>query len=116
MNELLQATDLCLFRDGKAIIDRLDVTLTAGEMVALIGPNGAGKRQQPVGDGYLLQLQHRYLASATLMLSITIGSSGVMSGAKRWITLPSRPIRNFSKFHRMSPCSFGARPLLSMRS
>ena len=43
MMEMLEATGLCLARDGKTVIDNLDVTLSGGERVALIGPNGAGK-------------------------------------------------------------------------
>lgn len=30
-------------RGGRAIVDRLDLTLRAGEMLAMVGPNGAGK-------------------------------------------------------------------------
>ena len=43
MMEMLEATGLYLARDGKTVIDNLDVTLSGGELVALIGPNGAGK-------------------------------------------------------------------------
>ena len=41
--------------------------------------------------------------------------AGVISGEKRWITLPSLPTKNFSKFHKISSGYSGARPLLARR-
>lgn len=43
MMKQLQASGLHFARGSRMLIDNLDVTLNAGEMVALIGPNGAGK-------------------------------------------------------------------------
>lgn len=43
MSERLQARGVSLAIGDRTIIDRLDVTLSGGELVALIGPNGAGK-------------------------------------------------------------------------
>jgi ABC-type cobalamin transport system ATPase subunit len=51
-----------------------------------------------------------------LTLLITMGSSGVISGEKRWMTFPSLPTRNFSKFHKISSGYSGARPLLTIRA
>ena len=41
------------------------------------------------------------------MAVMILGSSGGVSGAKRARTLPSRPMRNFSKFQRSSGSSLG---------
>ena len=41
--ETLQAKGLRFTHNARTLIEHLDLTLAAGEMVALIGPNGAGK-------------------------------------------------------------------------
>jgi iron complex transport system ATP-binding protein len=40
---LLNATDITVRLGGRTIVDSANVTLSAGELVALVGPNGAGK-------------------------------------------------------------------------
>ena len=40
---VLRAQNVDLVRDGKLILDRISVTIRAGEHWALLGPNGAGK-------------------------------------------------------------------------
>ncbi|MBT9288158.1 ABC transporter ATP-binding protein [Prosthecodimorpha staleyi] len=40
---LLEARALSVALDGRPVLDRVDLTLKAGEFVGLIGPNGAGK-------------------------------------------------------------------------
>src|ERR1700734_482320 len=40
---VLRAQNVDLVRDGKLILDRISVTVRAGEHWALLGPNGAGK-------------------------------------------------------------------------
>ncbi|MBL0681208.1 heme ABC transporter ATP-binding protein [Aeromonas dhakensis] len=40
---LLHCRQLSLSRDGRPILDRLDLSLQAGSLTALLGPNGAGK-------------------------------------------------------------------------
>jgi zinc transport system ATP-binding protein len=40
---LIAATGVSLRRDGKTLLDRIDIEVGAGEIVTLIGPNGAGK-------------------------------------------------------------------------
>ncbi len=40
---VLRAQNVDLVRDGKLILDRINVTIRAGEHWALLGPNGAGK-------------------------------------------------------------------------
>jgi len=40
---LISGRGLTLSRGGRAILDRVDVDISAGEIVTLIGPNGAGK-------------------------------------------------------------------------
>ena len=78
---------------------------------------GAKRRQTPrFFDIPQLHQKRHYFANAPLMAATSSGSSGVISGEKRWITWPSLPSRNFSKFHKMSPTLAGARPLLAIRS
>ena len=50
-----------------------------------------------------------FLAISASIAWITSGASGLTLGANRLTTLPSRPIRNFSKFQLIGP----AKPLLS---
>ncbi len=52
---------------------------------------------------------HRY-ASAASIAARRRGSSAVTSGAKRARTWPSRPTRNFSKFHSTPGAGFGSMP------
>lgn len=40
---LLSARALCYARKGRTILDRVDISVGAGEIVTVIGPNGAGK-------------------------------------------------------------------------
>ena len=40
---LLQARDISVRLGGTAVVQQVDLTLRAGELVALVGPNGAGK-------------------------------------------------------------------------
>ncbi len=40
---LLAARGVTLSRDGRTILDHIDIDIGAGEIVTLIGPNGAGK-------------------------------------------------------------------------
>lgn len=42
-NEVLTVQDLCLERDGRAILEGVNSHLRRGERVALVGPNGGGK-------------------------------------------------------------------------
>ena len=39
----LQATGLLLHLGGRPVVNRVDITLAAGQWTALVGPNGAGK-------------------------------------------------------------------------
>ncbi len=41
--ELLRISEVCLHFNGRTILDGVDLTLQAGEIVTIIGPNGAGK-------------------------------------------------------------------------
>ncbi|MFA7554965.1 MAG: ATP-binding cassette domain-containing protein [Spongiibacteraceae bacterium] len=43
MTELLRANNVSLGYDGQAVVHNLDLTINAGEIVAVFGPNGAGK-------------------------------------------------------------------------
>ena len=43
MTTTLSAQQVSFARDGNCILDKADLTLSAGEIVGLIGPNGAGK-------------------------------------------------------------------------
>ena len=43
MTELLRANDVNLGYDGQAVVHNLNLTVKAGEIVAVFGPNGAGK-------------------------------------------------------------------------
>ncbi|MFQ3283069.1 MAG: zinc transport system ATP-binding protein, partial [Reinekea sp.] len=40
---LLQAENICLQINGQTILDNVNVTVSAGEIVTIVGPNGAGK-------------------------------------------------------------------------
>lgn len=50
---------------------------------------------------------HRAWARAASMAAMRTASSGVVSGEKRCSTVPSRPTRNFSKFHSTSSGCLG---------
>lgn len=39
----LEARDISVVRDGRAIVSRVSVALSAGELLVIVGPNGAGK-------------------------------------------------------------------------
>jgi iron complex transport system ATP-binding protein len=39
----LAATDVTVLRNGRAIVDRVSLSASPGEFIAVIGPNGAGK-------------------------------------------------------------------------
>ncbi len=40
---LIEARGLVVSRDGRRVLDRVDLVVRAGEIVTLVGPNGAGK-------------------------------------------------------------------------
>jgi zinc transport system ATP-binding protein len=40
---LVEAAALTVYRGGRAVVDRVDLAVHAGEIVTLIGPNGSGK-------------------------------------------------------------------------
>ena len=42
-NLLISASQLCLHLAGRAVLDHVDVQVSAGEIVTLVGPNGSGK-------------------------------------------------------------------------
>ncbi len=42
-DDLLAGRGVTLVRDGRTILDHIDIDIGAGEIVTLIGPNGAGK-------------------------------------------------------------------------
>src|ERR1035441_5238107 len=61
----------------------------------------------------LPQTRPPHPASAASIAATTAGSSGTTSGENRATTFPSRPIRNFSKFHRIPGSGFvAAKPFL----
>ncbi len=41
--EIVRLEDVCLERDGRSILKEIDLTIKAGESVAIIGPTGSGK-------------------------------------------------------------------------
>ncbi|MDC9715544.1 MAG: ATP-binding cassette domain-containing protein [Gammaproteobacteria bacterium] len=43
MNSLLQATQLNVVRQGKQILQNIDITIGINDFITIIGPNGAGK-------------------------------------------------------------------------
>lgn len=43
MHRVLEAVDLVKTYNGRAVVNRVDIHLTNGEIVGLLGPNGAGK-------------------------------------------------------------------------
>ena len=43
VDDLLAGRGVTLARDGRTILDHIDIDIGAGEIVTLIGPNGAGK-------------------------------------------------------------------------
>src|SRR5690349_25256 len=40
---ILELTDATVVKDGRRVLDRLNLTIAQGEHAAIIGPNGAGK-------------------------------------------------------------------------
>ena len=43
MRPLLWAENLTVSRGGQAVVDKISLSVNAGEIVTLVGPNGAGK-------------------------------------------------------------------------
>lgn len=43
MTELIRLNDLRVLRDGKTILNNVEMVLSAGERLAIVGPNGVGK-------------------------------------------------------------------------
>ena len=40
---LIRAENLTVSRGGQPVVDKISLTVNAGEIVTLVGPNGAGK-------------------------------------------------------------------------
>ena len=67
-----------------------------------------GRVRSPSGEG--LRCVIHYFASSASRACKSAGSSGVVLGAKRAVTVPLRATTNFSKFQRISGSGFVSIP------
>lgn len=59
---LLQAAEVAMQRGARRVLQGIDLTVSAGEVVALIGPNGAGKSSLLQALAGLLPVSHGHIA------------------------------------------------------